>query len=138
MPDSIPPRARIKPISLDDYLMRRDVKFGIQPNFALSAIATVKTLNALQDCYGKELTITSGYRPPQLNETIPHAAKGDAHERCLGVDLHDPDKAVSKWCLEHIEILVGLGLWMESPEDAHDHVHLQCIAPRSGNRVFRA
>lgn len=125
-------------LTLDDYMQGRDVKYGITATQFADALATLDALNKLQIECGIFLVITSGYRPPQITDTIPGAVHGDAHERCEGADLADTGKVISKWCLAHVEVLVKLGLWMESPLDAHDHVHLQTYPPKSGNRIFRA
>lgn len=125
-------------ITLQDYLMGRDVKDPLTVTQMRSAIDIVIKLGELEESYATPLVLTSGYRPVSINSHIPGAVHGDAHERCCGVDLHDPDHRLSDWCLSHINELERIGFWMESPQSAKNHVHLQTYAPKSGRRVFIA
>jgi hypothetical protein len=129
---------QFKFLTVDDYLMGRDRQYGITATQLLAARELVDTLNALMTKCAIQLVITSGYRPPALNMLIPGSKPGDAHESCRGVDLRDSGKALSKWLVENVETMVILNLWMESPTDAADHVHLQSYPPKSGNRIFKA
>lgn len=87
---------------------------------------------------GTPFVLTSGYRPPLINEHVVGAKKGDAHERCMGIDLRDRDLCLSDFLLQNKPLLEHLGLWMESPQSAVNHCHLQSFPPKSGRRVFLA
>lgn len=49
----------------------------------------IKELNVIQKAIGKDkkLTVSSGYRSPQLNSKVPGAAKNSFHIKGLAVDL---------------------------------------------------
>lgn len=125
-------------ITLEDYWMGRDKKYPPSEIQVQDAEDLIEKINLLSLEYDHELTLTSGYRPPEITDQIPHAVHDDAHERCQGIDLRDEDKELSQWLLCNQAILETLGLWMESPQSAHDHVHLQNYPPKSGKRIFLA
>lgn len=126
-------------ISFEDYMMGRDVEYPPTDDLVACAEDLVDRIALLEVKYNSEpLVITSGYRPPAITDTIPHAVHGDAHEKCQGIDLKDPDKKLSTYLLANLAVLEELGLWLESPISAHDHVHLQTYPPKSGKRVFIA
>lgn len=125
-------------ITLESYLMGRDRAYPLNEELMTSALDLVDRLNKLQEHYPDSFVITSGYRPPEINETIKGARTGDAHETCRGVDLRDWNLMLSEFLLDNLELLEEIGLWMESPSSAKDHVHLQSYPPKSGNRVFIA
>ena len=58
------------------------------------------------------------------------------HKEGEAVDLFDPDNALDKWCMEHLDKLAECELWLESPNSTSGWCHLQCVPPRSGVRVF--
>lgn len=97
----------------------------------------------LLSLYGKELTVTSGFRPRDYNTSIK-GAPNSAHIFGCAIDLWDPDKSFGKFCLDNIEILKEQGLYMETLIKTHHRlsppkkwwVHLQTIRPKSGNIVF--
>lgn len=86
--------------------------------------------------------ISSGYRPQSYNKAIGGSANSK-HCFCQAIDLWDPDMVLGRWCLDNVRVLEEIGLWMESLVRTHASedrlkrwVHLQTIAPKSGNRVF--
>jgi len=125
-------------ISLSDYFMGRDHTYAAELNNELvnNATVTVDRANALLKLFGTNRGVTSGWRPKTLNDATPGAAKKSNHIKCLAVDLEDKDGKLAKWCVENVERLVEIGLWMESPMHTKGWVHVQTIAPRSGNRIF--
>lgn len=125
-------------ITLEDYLMGRDKDYPLTEQMSQDASMMVATLAILEKSYGTPLVLTSGYRPAELNVNIPGACAHDAHTRCAGVDLRNSDGDLSAWCLNHLDILTQMGVWMESPQSAKNHVHLQLYPPASGHRVFIA
>lgn len=86
--------------------------------------------------------ITSGFRPVSYNKSIG-GSQNSKHCFCNAVDIWDPEKKLGLWCLQNIETLKELGLYMESLVTTHSSddktklwVHLQCVAPKSGSIVF--
>lgn len=125
-------------ISLEDYLMRRDVEYPLSSEQMVAAEDIVAKLAQLETVYGEPLILTSGYRPDAIDLMIPGAHRGDAHSKCMGVDLHDPDGALSQWCENNLDVLITIGFWMEAPQSAIDHCHLQTYPPASKKRIFIA
>lgn len=87
----------------------------------------------------KVIKITSGFRPKSYNKQI---GGSPTSKHCYGqaIDLWDPDKSLGHWCLENLNTLEELGLYMEdlstTHKDPHRWVHLTYVAPKSGKRVF--
>lgn len=125
-------------ITLEQYFEGRDRDFPPTDDQTHSASCLVDAINELEKEYGQPLVMTSGYRPDEINAHICGAVKGDAHSRCSGIDLHDPQGQLSDWCLKHLDILEELNFWMEDPKSAKNHCHLQSYPPHSGKRVFIA
>lgn len=129
-------------ITMAEYLMNRDAQYPLTQEQMDNAEDLLEKLNELEDHWsdesGEEFVVTSGYRPAAINAEIPGSKPHDAHERCQGVDLRDINMELSDFLLRNTTLLEQLGLWMESPSSAKDHVHLQSYPPYSGHRVFIA
>lgn len=125
-------------ITLEDYMMGRDAAYPPSDEQLAAAKDIVEKLGSLEEAFGSPIVLTSGYRPPEINATVPGAKHADAHEKCMGADLRDLGKELSKWCLANLLVLETIGLWMEAPGSAQNHVHVQTYAPKSGRRVFIA
>ena len=136
-------------ISLTDYYMGRELLYGgdLTPERQLNALTTVSRVNTLIAALvaaGVDIEvnprtgtlISSGWRPAVLNGTIPGAAPKSKHITCQACDLYDPDGAIDDWCMEHLDVLEKIGLWLEHPSATKSWAHLQTVPPRSGNRVF--
>lgn len=80
--------------------------------------------------------VSSGWRPPQINQQVKNAAVRSKHMTGQAVDLYDPEGALDFFCLEGQASLAIIGLWMEHPVATKGWAHLQSVAPRSGSRVF--
>jgi uncharacterized protein YcbK (DUF882 family) len=96
----------------------------------------------LLSAFGKDMPITSGWRPQSYNLQVG-GSKNSKHCLCLAVDLHDPDKKLGEWCVANIERLKEVGIYMESLATTHASsdpkkrwVHWQCVAPKSGSIIF--
>ena len=92
--------------------------------------------NQLLERFGETRKVNSGWRPASINSATVGAAQKSKHMTCEAIDLEDKDGSFGRWCLENLDVLQELGLWMENPEKTKTWVHVQTIAPRSGNRVF--
>ena len=94
-------------------------------------------LNKFREAYGKPMTVTSGWRPPSINAGTTGAAKKSNHMLGLACDFLDKDGALDKFCMENLSLLEDLGLYLEHPDSTPNWCHLQCVPPKSGNRVFK-
>lgn len=85
--------------------------------------------------------VNSGWRPRQVNAVTPNASATSHHLTGRAVDLPDPDRALAAWCVNNLNVLAEIGLWMEDPRWTYDAdgdhwVHVQTVPPKSGQRVF--
>jgi hypothetical protein len=124
-------------ITLDEYLMGRDKKFSqdFDENILKNAKRIVAKASELLAAFGEKRKVTSGWRPPAINKMNNGAPKSQ-HLWANAIDLEDGNGRLKQWCITNIERLIELDLYMESPTVTHSWVHLQCIAPKSGNRIF--
>ena len=58
------------------------------------------------------------------------------HRIASAVDVFDPDRQLAQWCVKNKAALVELGLWCEDFRWTPGWVHLQCIQPKSGKRIY--
>ncbi len=133
----------MKQITLDAYLMGRQYQYPAELTAERRANAetTVWKTNLLLKRYfadnpDDETGVNSGWRPAAINGSTPGAAKASKHMDCLAVDLEDDDGNLDDWCMNNLDVLEELGLWMEHPSCTKNWTHLQIKPPRSGNRVF--
>lgn len=124
-------------LTLNDFLMGREVEYPLTDEQLSNAHRMLGVLTALEQLIGIDFKIVSGYRPPAINARIAGAAPKSKHMDCLAADINDPAGAIAFWCLNNLEMLAKLGLWMEHPDYTDGWVHLQGVAPKSGRRVFR-
>lgn len=135
-----------KKLTLEQYLMGRDKTAPIDDEMRTSALHLISKVNELlEHFYASESaasarSITSGYRPVEINTAVKNAAKGSHHQFCRAVDLLDTDRKLMKFCLANLELLQKLDLWMEDPRWTKGKVtnwlHLQVVSPKSGKRIF--
>ena len=131
-------------ITLEDYLNHWTINYSnadvpeeeLTQEMRADAQITVDKANELLAQFGEERTITSGWRPVEVNKLVPGAAAFSNHTRCLAVDISDPHGDLDEWTLEHPEVLEDIGLWQEHPASTKGWCHVQTVAPRSGKRVF--
>lgn len=116
--------------------MGRDVAAPLTPELEANLDRLLTALNAFRKAYGKPMVVSSGYRPAAINASVG-GAKASNHMVCRACDFVDSDRKLSEFCLAHLEVLESCGLWLESPASTPGWVHLQCVPPRSGSRVFR-
>lgn len=126
-------------ISLQDYMMGRDEDYPPTPEMIENATNLLEQLSLLEEELHVIFILNSGYRPEAMIEKgllpgCPH----DAHSTCQGIDLHDPDLAISGMLVWNQAFLEKVGLYMESPQSAKTHLHLQSVPPKSGKRIFIA
>lgn len=111
------------------------------PEFTLeimdNAQALLDKVNPFLEELGvKDSNVSSGFRPSSVNAATPGAAKASNHTKGLAIDIEDPDGKLDELCMNNLAILEKYGLYLESPKSTPKWTHLQCVSPKSGNRVF--
>lgn len=96
-------------------------------------------MNVIRAEYGLPMQVTSGFRTHEDEMRIDPAHPNSLHTSGAAVDIYDPDpdKRLWNWCIEHMDLLVELGVYLEDRLYSQSHVHFQIWPPRSGNRIFR-
>lgn len=84
----------------------------------------------------KEIVVSSGFRPSDVNNNTPGAAKKSNHTKCLAVDIADANGSIDKIMMDNLELLKKHGLYLEDPQFTKNWSHVQITAPKSGKRVF--
>lgn len=131
-------------ITLADYWMGRDKGYSLEltADIARNAEITVQRANLLlsefrHDTNDTEIRkVNSGWRPAAVNAATVGAALRSKHMTAQAIDISDPEGDLDNWCVQHLEVLERLGLWLEHPSATKGWCHVQTVAPRSGNRVF--
>lgn len=81
--------------------------------------------------------VASGWRPPAINDATAHAAKQSRHLTGEAIDLRDNGtRDLARWCMNNLDALEEIGLWMEDPQWTPTWVHLQIVPPGSRRRVY--
>lgn len=103
-----------------------------------NAVVTVARANELLERAGRSdiNTVGSGWRPRGVNDSTANAATNSRHITAEAVDLRDADRTLATWCVDNLDVLAEIGLWMEDPRWTPTWVHLQCVPPKSGKRVY--
>lgn len=125
-------------ITLNDYYMGRDAQYPalLTDELRANAEETVRRANALLQVFGADRSVTSGWRPPAINASIPNAAAHSKHMTCQAIDLADPDGDLDEWLYGTQQRLIDLQLWMEHPASTKGWCHVQIVPPMSGRLVF--
>lgn len=142
-------------ITLADYWMGRDARFpeALTDKIVDNATLLLGRVNLLLSwAYAENVTpaldrvtgnhIASGWRPPQINDATANAAAHSRHLTGEAIDLRDNGtRDLARWCLNNLDALEEIGLWMEDPQWTHippgqPWVHLQIVPPASHRRVY--
>lgn len=138
-------------ITLHDYWMGRDqthatsLDTGTRHNaylmveLANKLLILAKTAGVSLEANPRTGTIvSSGWRPAEINATVPGAAPRSKHMTGQAIDLYDPDGDLDDWLLtdDGQRVLTNLGMWMEHPSATKGWAHVQSVPPKSGRRVF--
>lgn len=136
-------------ITLQQYYMGRDKEYPalLTPELKANAEKTVTLVNKLLEVSSKlgvthelhpvtKSNVSSGWRPPQVNAGIPNAAPKSKHMTCQACDIYDPDGELDDWCMENLDKLKVIGLWLEHPSATKGWCHVQIVPPKSGRQVF--
>lgn len=123
-------------ITKAEILMGRIAEKDLPADLAANLDKLHKAINKLRAAYGKPMIVSSGYRSPEQNAAAKGAKKSN-HMACLAADFHDADGKLDEWCMANLPILEECGIFLEHPEATKNWTHVQVVAPKSGNRVFR-
>lgn len=131
-------------ITLTDYWMGRDKEYAKELNAATvrAAEITVKRTNLLLAEFryatgdSEQRKVSSGWRPSALNASTLGASLRSKHIIGQAIDVSDPEGDLDTWCMDHLDTLARIGLWLEHPAATKGWCHLQTLPPKSGNRVF--
>lgn len=138
-------------ITVDNYFMGRREKYplALTPDIERNALRTVDLANKLlaqAQTYGvtvdlhptNQSPVSSGWRPPEVNERTPNAAIKSKHMTGQAIDIYDPDGDLDDWLMtgEGQAAMAALGLWHEHPSATKGWAHVQTVPPNSGRRTF--
>lgn len=130
-------------ITKDELLAGRDKKYKQDYTQEISdnLDKLLIPINKLRDAYGIALQVNSGWRPPAINLSTPGAAPHSKHMVGLAVDINDPNGKLRDWCLQNLQMMKDLGIYMEdfrwtSVSNSGGWVHWQLGPPKSGKRIF--
>lgn len=127
-------------IDMEAFWKGRDTKYASELTGAIRANAqiTVDKVNQLLDRADLQSIseLNSGWRPQAVNEATSNAASGSKHLSGQAADIPDAGRVLASWCVDHLDSLEEIGLWMEDPRWTPTWVHVQIVPPRSGKRVF--
>lgn len=99
-------------------------------------IRLCKAMAQVEHDYGKELVVTRAYSTTEEQSVIDPAHPKSAHCEGLAVDCLDEDKALWDYCIENLDFITTLNLYLEDKLYTKKHVHFQLKAPKSNNRIF--
>lgn len=139
-------------ITKDMVLMGRDTQYPKEYNKEIEnniLDLADRVNNLLKDLKINIVSVTSGWRPTEINANVPGASKKSCHQMGKAVDLKDDNnqticKAIQKKEEESPGYLKKFGLWMEHPDDTKgkftNWVHLDTSLTRKDRlvRIFRA
>ena len=127
-------------ITLHAYWLGRDVTHAeeLTEEINRNAQVTVSKANELLARAGRNdiNTVNSGWRPQGVNDTTRNSAAVSSHLTAQAVDLPDTDRTLAEWCVDNLDVLKEIGLWMEDPRWTPTWVHLQTKPPKSGKIVY--
>ena len=125
-------------ITLKDYYMGRDVKYGKDLTVVVmqNAAHTVDLANELLTFFGSPRGCNSGWRPKALQMEVNPRAPNSKHITAEAIDIEDKDGNFKRWCVANELLLASLGLHMEDPGSTPTWVHIQTVPPKSGRVIF--
>ena len=127
-------------ITRDAYFKGRDTEYAdeLNENIERNAALTVERVNELLARAGRSDidSVNSGWRPKAVNDATANAAHTSRHLSAEAADLPDADRTLATWCVDNLDILREVGLWMEDPRWTPTWVHLQIVPPKSNKVVY--
>jgi hypothetical protein len=101
-------------------------------------IRTIAKVSELLSAFGEKRQVIDGWCPRELNKS-----KFGTLDKYLfygqAVILEDKDGKLGMWCLQNVERLIELGLFMKSVTitSLEGIVYLQSVPPKCGSRIFQ-
>lgn len=123
-------------ISVDEFLMGRITVDQLSPEQMANMNTVIPRANELLEAFGQFRKVNSGFRSQADQQRINPSAPKSKHLLCAAIDLSDSDGELKKFVLANLPLLAKIGLWIENPDKTPGWVHVQCLPPNSGNRVF--
>lgn len=127
-------------ITLHAYWMGRDVTHAeeLTDEIQRNAQVTVDRVNELLARAGRSdiHELRSGWRPQSIDAALGDRPAPSRHITAEASDLPDGDRSLATWCVDNLDVLEELGLWMEDPRWTPTWVHFQTQPPKSGKLVF--
>jgi len=125
-------------ISKEEILMGRDKKYAEAYTSEISdnIDKLLVIMNKVRAVYAKPMTVASGWRPPEVNDSTQNAAAGSNHLKGLAVDIKDADGKVMRWVLANMDLMQKLGIYLEDFRWTPTWVHFQIVPPGSGKRIY--
>src|SRR3990167_10307886 len=127
-------------ITIEAYFMGRDITHAeeLTDEINRNAQVTVARCNELLTRAGRSdiHEVASGFRPKGINSTTSNAAANSRNLTAQAIDLRDTDRLLAQWCVDNLDVLKEIGLWMEDPRWTPSWVHLQVVPPGSGKIVY--
>lgn len=127
-------------ISLETYFMGRDLTHAdeLTDEVMANARITVERVNDLLARANRSdiTTVRSGWRPTGVNADTQNSATHSRHITGQAVDLPDNDRTLATWCVDNLDDLEAIGLWIEDPRWTPTWLHVQIVPPKSGKLVY--
>lgn len=97
----------------------------VTPEVIKNAEALLSKVNALlKDLKIDKVSVSSGFRPSEVNAGIANAAKKSLHMQGSAVDLSDPDGKLDALIESRDDLKKKYGLWQESPGATKGWAHI--------------
>lgn len=127
-------------IDLKAYWRGRDVSYSMELTEEIRANAerTVEAVNELlvRSGHSDINLLNSGWRPRAVNESTANSGAKSTHISGQAADIPDSKRNLATWCVDNLDDLEEIGLWMEDPRWTPTWVHVQIVPPNSGRRVY--
>lgn len=129
-------------ITLDEYFGQHGHghESEITDEIKANAGILLAHVNAMLAEFGEDRTLRSGWRPKEVNDATPNAAHASKHITGQAVDIEDDDGRLKEWALVREDgtypVLERFGLYAEYGQACPTWLHVQCVPPGSGKRVY--
>ena len=120
-------------MTVDDINNR---KYALTDLQLANIVRLAKVVTELEGSIGYAFTVTSGLRSAEDQLKINPAKKLSAHLTGEAVDVADKNGEIYQFCLDNINDIIRLGLYLESRDYTPTWTHQTIRAPKSGNRFF--
>lgn len=94
-------------------------------------------VSVIEDLMERKFLVTSGLRNPQDQVRINPNVKNSAHCEGSAVDVSDVDGSIYAFCIDNVDILIRLGIYLECRTWTPRWAHITVRPPKSGHRFFQ-